>query len=403
MTWTFVLTDRFGAPIGELRQAADRRLRFPLNRLPTFAFTIDAGHALAAAVRSTDKTIVKGYQQSPGAAPVLRFQGPIISAEKVRSSQAGTIAATAAGVGWRLSHRLIGCRPEGATFATALAPRDRGDMVRAILTALNNGSQPDTAFAVAPSRADDTGIRVGAITASSSTNAGPWPYKVAADAIAELSASLDGFDWEIEPCEPFFDGGPIPVIGRLNVRAAIGAAKPDAVWEFGAGRNNVESWRDLADASTLCNSAISLPGGSASSTVAIVATDAGSIATRGLHEAVVGSDLSADLLRQQLVQEHVRVRAAPRRVISFQPTTEDAPADAIVRRVPRLFDDFIVGDIMPFRATETYNVVDPGSGATIGVREVKEIDALFRAFAVDLTLDAAGVATSTVTLVQETS
>jgi hypothetical protein len=117
MTWSFVLTDRVGNQLGELRNATARSLRFPLNRTPTFNFTIKADNPFASLLVDLDKVLVKAYDDSTGS-KVLRFYGPCVGRDKTRNAQEGTIPISAAGVQWRLDRRLIGQNIAGATFGT---------------------------------------------------------------------------------------------------------------------------------------------------------------------------------------------------------------------------------------------------------------------------------------------
>lgn len=393
--WTFVLTDRAGAPLGELRDATARALRLPLNRLPTLSFTVRVDNPMAEHLVKQDLTLVKGYDDSTGT-KTLRFIGPVVSSEKSRGREGGSVAVTAAGPAWRLGHRLLGKNPAGATFGTAVSTIDRGEIAGQILDALNNGNA-----STVHTDAADTGIRRGTITASALSYAGPWRYKQADEAISELSAALDGFDWEIAPVEPTADTIGVQ-IGSLNAAPILGQTQTNSVFEFGTGRHNVEDWRDIGDSSGLANRGHNLPPGFPDNATQQVVTsdDTVSIGERGLHETVIPGDLVVDTLRQQLVTEHIRIRKVPRRVITFSPIAEDSTAPASERRVPVLFVDYNVGDIVPFRAVERFAARD-AAGAVTNYTEVKTVDALFRIYAIDLRIDDAGVATAVPTLVAE--
>lgn len=396
MRFSFVVSNRAGTPLGELREATGRRLRFPLNRIPTFTFTVGAENPMSRVLLDTDKTLIKGYEHLADGRRRLRFLGPVVTADKSRTDQGGTITFSAAGAAWRWGHRLFGKRPEGMTLGTALAPLDRGEMAWSLIDACNVGNG-STIFA----DVNDTGIRRGTIVPSSAAYIGPWSYKVLGEAITELGAPLDGYDWEVEPVEPTPDGVGLQ-IGRFNAAPAIGSMRLDVGWEFGDGKRNVASWTDKRDSGGLCNWGVNLPSATDDPTqIPVTSSDAPSIADRGLHEAVIAGDLVVSELRSKLVQEHVRVRRLPRRTIEFAPIAEDAPAGGESRRVPRLFDDFIVGDIMPFRATEQFPVVDPDSGVVVGHESVKTVDALFRCFVADVAIDEGGNSTPSLTLVEE--
>lgn len=426
MAWSFVLTDRAGNALGELRDATGRSLRFPLNRTPTFNFTVQTDNPFAGLFLTDDKVLVKAYDDSTGS-KVLRFFGPAVGHDKTRGSQSGSIAVTAAGAQWRLDRRLIGKSNTGATFGTtALSLVDRGEIMGRIIDYLNVG---DTGGALVFTTAGDTGIRRGTITGSSTTYISDWRYKVAGEAMSDLSGTLDGPDWMVRPVEPVADGLGVQ-IGALDVAPSFGALNPNVGWVFGAPPFNVAEWHDVGDSTSLANFAISLPSGFPDNATAapIVDSNAAAIADRGLYEAVVASDLQTDLFRTTLVQEHVRVRKEPKRVIAFTPVAESPDVAIEDRRVPRPFADYIVGDVVRFRAVETFStdaalilqaasggllpsgtllpsgallpggVLDSYTANIVEYLQIPTVDLLMRVFVAQVDLDDAGVATTSLAL-----
>jgi hypothetical protein len=396
MSWQLQATDLAGNPYGEIRDADALKIAFRLRQMPAVSFTIPVDHPRAIALRQLDLTLVKAYDLATGA-KILRAIGPVVSAEKVRQQGGGTIAVTAGSPIWRLTHRLIGKSVTGASIGTPGAMVDRGEILGQIIDALNSGSVP------LGTDAGDTGIRRGSIVASSKTYVGPWRFLGADEAFAQVLATLDAPDMEIAPVEPTADATGVQ-IGALNVAPAFGSINMNALWEFGAGRRNVETFREVGDASTLGNLLYHLPPGFPDNATQSVlsATDATSRTARGLHEAVVAGDIATDQLRQSLLDEALRMRKQPRLVVTFTPIAEDSAAPASERRVPRFGIDYVLGDVCPFRATERFNVTD-STGAVVAVRDVKTIDALFRVYGVDLDRDQNGVMKPTVILVQEDS
>lgn len=399
MAWSFVITDRTGNALGELRDADSRSLRFPLNKTPTFSFTVQSDNPFASLFLTDDKVLIKAYDDSTGA-KTLRFLGPVIGHDKTRNSGAGTISVTAAGAQWRLgtggqSGRYIGKSNTGATFGTtALSTLDRGEIMGRIIDALNAGESTNIF-----TTAGDTGIRRGTITASSQTYVSDWRYKLALEALADLSGTLDGPDWQVRPVEPTTDATGLQ-IGALDVSPAFGSLNQNVAFVFGAPPFNVAEWHDVGDSSSLANFAISLPPGFPDNATAapITASDAASIADRGLYETVVAADLQTDGLRTTLVQEHVRVRKIPKRVIAFTPVAESSSVPIEERRVPRLFTDYIVGDVVLFRAVERMPITDPVTGLVVATQEVPTVDLLMRVFVAQIDLDNAGVATTSLAL-----
>lgn len=396
MAFSLILRNLAGANIAEVRNASQRSYRWPLDRTPTGAFQIDATHPLATRMLDVDKNVLALYDDSTGSR-VLRMQGPVIGYEKTRNAQGGTIAVTFAGVQWRLDHRLIGKNATGATFGTtSLSLLDRGEIMGRIIDALNAGEASNIFTDLG-----DTGIRRGTITASSATYVKDWRYKPAGEALAELAGTLDGPDWQIRPVEPVTDAYGVQ-LGALDVSSLIGGTQSNVAFEFGTGRHNVADWKDIGDASTLCNDATSLPSGFPDNATEIVRTwtDATSITERLRHEAVVPGDVITQDLRDKLIQDAVAIRKVPRRIISFTPVAEDSSAAIEERRVPRLFADYGIGDTVRFRAVERFPVFDT-DGTVIDTLEVPTVDLLMRVYAAQVDLDDGGVATTGLTLVSE--
>ena len=393
--WTFVATDRLARPLGELRGfRGERVLRFPLSKTPTFSFTLDAEAPLAGAVLLDDLTMVKAMDDAGGSREI-RLLGPVVSHEKVRNADGGTIAAVAGGPQTRLARRLIGRSADGFSTTGGL---DHAVIAGQIIDALSAG-----ALGLMNTLKDDTGIRVGTITPTGITApVGPWRYKVAADALAEMAAVLDGYEWEVAPVAPVADALGVK-IGEFNCGPILGQLRPDVVWEFGTGQRNVAEWRDVGDTSSLANAAVNLPANFPTSGDPVVsAGDAASRALRGLNETVVDADLQTTELRQLLVSEHVRIRSRPRRVISFTPTVQDDPPAGEPRRVPRFGVEYGVGDIMRLRCVEPVPIIDPATGAVSGYRDQTTIDALFRVYVVTVTLDEQDAQRVDLTLIEET-
>lgn len=404
MAWSFVVTDISGAALGELRDLRSVRVRLPLNRVPTLIFTTDVDNPMVPHLVKGPLTLVKAYDNSTGT-KVLRFYGFVTGHEKERVGDGGSIGFTCAGPAWRLGRLYIGRNIKGATFGTTpLSLLDRGEMIARIIDALNQGEQTNI-FTLLPlplpltsPYGSNTGIRRGTITASVSTYVGPWRYKKADEAVNELSAALDGPDWEVVPQEPTSDNYG-PIYGLLNVKPIIGTPKLNAAWEFGTGRHNVGRWRDVSDANGLCNDPVILPPGYPDSAdrVALPAVTLTAAPYYPTSTDVIAVDLPTLDMRVALAEEHARIRQHPRRTIHFTPTAQDVESPT---RVPRLFVDYIVGDVVPFHAVELYKQRD-AAGTITGHTRTVSVDALFRVYAVDVSVDEHGVMTPELTLVAE--
>lgn len=384
MLWEGVVTDRTGAPLGELREASGRGFKKSLNRGRATRWTVQVDNPLAR-WHQDDTVLVKWYQDN-----VLRFVGGLVTSEKNRDGAGGTIAVTAGDAfATILPWRLLGKSNAGQTYATAVSPQDKGALAAMMITEANASG--------------DTGIRMGTVQPSSNGFAGPYWYQPADAAITDLSAGLGGFDWDLVPVEPVADAGGIQT-GRLDIYSAVGTVRDDVAFEFGTGKRNVASFRDLANFAGRLNRGYSLPPGFPDNATQLVLTqaDAASIAQRGVFEGTVAGDLQVDALRQALLDQNIAVRKLPQRVITFVPITEDAAGTPIdQRRVPRALLDYDVGDVVHFRAKERFKRYDPTTGAVIDMVAITTVDALFRVFAIDVAIGDNGDVTVTVTLVQE--
>lgn len=401
MGWDLVATTRGGIPLGEIRQASGRGFRKSLNRGRSVRGTVRTNNSLAGNIRQGDVTLVKAYDDRAGA-KALRHYGPVIGSEKaVDENGKGTVNFTSSDPLWRLLSRYIGKSLTGASFGSAGALVDRGDVAALIINALNRGDLPGGPIYTTK---DDTGIRAGNIVPSSASYFGPWRWYPAASALAQLFAGIDSPDMDLVPTEPTADADGVQ-IAALNIAPSIGQLRLDAAFEFGAGRKNVKTFNEVSDSSTAANDIAHLPSGYPENATqqVIEKTDPDSIAARGLREDVLTEEVLTDALRTALVDDHLAVRKVPRRTITFTVIRDPDPFDTPLaeRRVPRPFLDYDVGDIVPFRATELVEVVDPNTQLVTGYVESKTIDAFFRVFTIDIDIADDDSETVTLTFVEE--
>lgn len=347
--------------------------------------TVRTSNGLAGNLLAGETTLVKAYDDRTGA-KVLRHNGPVSGSNKsVDDRSAGKVTWTASDPTWRLLKRLIGKNASGATFGDALNLVDRGAVLQQIVNAVNRG---DVTIGTAK---DDTGIRLanGDLTPSGFSYFGPWRWYPAASAMGVLTTGIDAPDVDVIPTEPTPDADGIQ-IGRMVVAPALGQLRLDAAFEFGDGRKNVKTFEIVSDSGIVANDVAHLPSGYPdNATQAVIETaDATSIAQRGLQEDVLTDEVLTDALRTQLVADHVAVRKVPRRTISFSVIRDPDPFETPLeeRRVPRPFIDYDVGDIVPFRATELVEIRD-ATGLVTDYVQMKTVDALFRVFTMDITIN----------------
>lgn len=356
MAWQLVLADiATGTSLGEVTNAKDRSVSIQLNRMPTCAFTVRLDHPQAVRLLACD-VLVKAYQDK-----TLRFIGPVVSVEESTKGEGGTLRVNAAGALWRLTKRLVGKTNVGYSKGTAVSPVDRGAIAADILTTVNAEG--------------DTGIRVGTIAASTTGYVGPWRFKPAAEAITELSATLDGYDFEIAPTEPTADSSGLQ-IGTLNIAPILGGTKGEAIFEYGTGKRNVRGYSRPVTLDLAMNLGWNLPEGFPDNSIGAVVTqsDATSITKWGRMEAVVPGDVTVDSMRQRLVDEHIRIRRNPRQTVTFEPASHG----------PHFGTDYSIGDIVTARAK---------------LANVTRFDGLFRVYGVTVDINEEGTLTEKLNLV----
>ncbi len=362
MSWSLLLADLSGTTKGEINNASDRQVSFAFNRLNTGSFRVRLDHPLAEDLLQGD-SLIKVYQRLSGSStPSIRMVAEIVSVEEVAGeNNAGSLAVTYAEAGfWRLSHRLIGKSAAGYTRGTAVAPVTRGSIAQNVIETVNAER--------------DTGVRIGTITDTASGYVGPWYYKPVSEAITELSATLDGFDFRFDPIEPVTDAAGLAV-SRFRTAGAIGQSRPNTVFEFGTGKRNIKGLKRQVSRDGLLTKGYHLPPGFPETSEPVASTEnTTAIAARGLHEALVTSDITVADLRAALVNEHVAIRKQPRQLITFEPTSYGS----------EFFADYEVGDVVVARARV--------GGST-------RFNANFRIYGCDVSINDNGLATYSLTLI----
>lgn len=334
MAWQFVLTDLNGNVHGEVTNADERKVVLPHMRVPSATMKLPLAHSLANTVMDTD-TLLKCYRLNEVLnTKTLAFNGPVVSAEEV--SEEGNkqgIAVVAAGPFWRVSKRFIGKgRTTPFVYGNPTAA-DLGLAAHQILDTINGEGF--------------TGIGKGTRGAVTTGGFGPWWLKNAAEAIAELSAGVNSFEFVVDPIEPQSEPGGVggwPRIGNLRIASLIGGTKPDAIFEYGTTKANVSTYsRAISREGMITRAVISVSGWPETpATVAGVAqdlitrTDATAMNNRGLFEDVVNDAGVIDAtLRTSIADFHLLYRKLPREMVTFNP---------VVNAKPTPITDYMPGD-----------------------------------------------------------
>jgi hypothetical protein len=254
----------------------------------------------------------------------------VITGEEATEGDEGSIVATCAGPFANLTKRVIGRSKSGISWGVGGAI-DLGLIAHNILDTVNGDNF--------------TGISKGTRTASLSGSYGPVWLKVAAEAIAELSAGLNSFEFNVRPTEPtnVAGVGGWPQIGVMDILPLIGTTKQDAIFEYGTDRANVASYnRTVSREGLLTKGWISVSGWPDGTVQNLLSSTASNIATRGYFEEVVSDNgVTDDSLRQSIVDFNILIRKNPRQIITFKPA---------INAIPSPLTDYNVGDTVRARA-----------------------------------------------------
>lgn len=347
-SWQFILTDLYGTNLGEVTQASSRKVVLPHLRVPSASFTVPIWSPMAGYLMNTD-TLLQCFRTDNSGTRTLAFNGPVVSAEEAGDGTNETIAVTAAGPFWRLTKRLIPTSKNvaGASYGTAGSPIDLGYIAQQLILPEVNGAS-GTSF---------TGIDIGTYAASKNGWVAGWSLKPVAEAIAELSAQINSFEFRVRPTLPTaYANSPAnwPRIGLLDVAPTIGASRPNAIFEYGTDRANVASYsRSVSRDSILTKGVMSVSGwpDSVDSTTAIPPVPkytlrdreaSGEVLSRGMfEESLSDAGVLDDTLRDGMIDFHLAYRKNPRQIVTFQPAQNSKPTPLV---------DYDVGDTVRARA-----------------------------------------------------
>lgn len=373
VNWRYILCDLEGVEVGELFQVRDPNRSRILNGMASATGTIGLENPMADVVVGSTageriRNLLKVYRNGE------RFLvGPLTDAEEVLGPDGvGSVSFSAASPLWRLLYRLVGKTVAGYADGTPLAPKDLSQIAQGVIEVLNAEK--------------DTGIRIGVIGASSDSYVERAWFKKAGELIAELAAGarLGGYDFDLEPVEPFADAMGVQ-IATFNTYGSKGQVRPEVVFEYGDGKRNIQTARRPISGSTRATRTYSLapgwPDAIAEGDTAVVTGDGADAELEGERfEEVVGSgDLGVLDLRQRLVDAHVAVRKHPREQWIFTPVANLEYQYGV---------DYEEGDIV------TARVVNPHTGAV-------RLNGLVRLYAAAFAGDELGNETPELTVTRE--
>lgn len=374
MSWSFILTDQNFVPQGEILNMQERKVTLPLSKIDTCSFRVRKDNPMAQQLM-TCSGYVKAFRDG-----VLRFYGPLLTAEEVADGSNKTISVNAVGQGWIFSRRY-------ALKSVVTIASDRAVRFKTLLDGQWNGTNrpalpgPVYAFtnimsSVTPSSASSVIYSLGEM-------------KLLSTVLGELAAGPTGFDWRVLPVdnlvdgevvtvtEPSTPGVPTSYIGDFLAAPTIGSYKENVFFEHGTGKHNLTSYKRVASRESQADYVYHVQSGVTPAT--IQSYDIPAINQWGVLDDVVDADLQDATLRQELTDAHVAIRKQPRNRIDFTPVGSYNSS-----RVPQFGDEFDVGDIVRARAVDSF-------------------DALFRIWGVVFDVDANGVEKMTLQVSEDAS
>jgi hypothetical protein len=393
--WTLILTGRDFVPVGQITNASDLTINLGLNKATdTLSFKIRMDHYLSSTIASV-VGYVKAYENK-----VLKFFGPIISAEEQGDSTSAYVTVNAVSPGWFFNKRLVGLSASGTLFNTLLDKavitenlieevNSRGDMH--IATSLSAGSLPlvfRNQFVQTPS-------------ASSAATYTAGPYVPLANSVTELSVGNDGFDWLIMPVDNYNTATGSVLSNKISyflARPVIGTQRPNAVFEYGGGLNNVAAYSRSVTRDTQANTVFNFTsnGPDVPAYPTVVATSNVSINLWDKMEDIASADILDQGLRQTLVNEHITFRADPRVTMTFDPHIDPQKTG----RLPVYGEDYALGDFVRCRST----IMIPTQDSTSTKRQkLVRFDNYFRVWGVSISVDNNGLSRTSITVTDDGS
>lgn len=366
-----IITNLDYVPQGELLNASDRVTNIALSKTDTATFKIRTDNPLADLCISLEG-YVKVYRDGS-----LTFYGSLYTAEESVDEQGAYITCSAVSPAFQFQKRFL--YPNTIVYTA-----DRAAITATLMGNLN--TQFASYYAGPFSGVEDyraigeTGIDATVLPVSSgstiSYNVGT--IKSMADIISELSSGTQGFDWRLVPHENF-SGGVVTgsTIAYFTAAQTLGSTKPEAVFEFGTGRNNIKAYTRTVSRDTQANRIYHVgPSGAATIDYSIP-----SFRRWNAAEDHINTDINDAAAAADLAAQHIYVRKEPRTTISFTPSGDYGDS-----RLPKFGVDYGIGDVITGRAVS--------NGST-------RFNGLFRVWAVSLAVDNNGIETTTLTLTPE--
>lgn len=313
-----MLGDSTGAALAELTTALGRAITFKRNHyaeaVATIAHEDEAASLLWNALLNTGVPTLTCWRRyrTAGTLPIFRGYLAPFAENAEEAARLNLVFRSPFG-------RLLGDGPDRGRFtgpSVSYAATDAGTIASGLL-ATTNADSP-------------TGLVAGTV-APTVTRTRAYQFANVGQAIVGLSNVLDGFDFE----EEFVDDG--ANLAQFNVHASLGSIQAGARFEYGPDTlNNVRSVSRTTQPPINVVTVIGANG------LYVTVTDAASIARYGKWPLQVSaSDVTE--LATLTAKAQALLRPSPVRTVEFAP-------EFGLPSCPVPFDDFNVGDTVPFYA-----------------------------------------------------
>lgn len=312
--------------ISEINNAKSTAVTLAMSKPSTVSFDIRMDNA-AAQYMEQGQNWVGAWRDG-----VPYVYGPIINVEESGDASGGRLGVTVMDPSWFFKKRVIGKSGDGRLL---VGPENRGTITATLWN--------DTDFEV-PTYLDFDGLD---FTGGSITDYNPGSYRLMESILTELHEGLDGFDWMMFANQP----GTVDV-AQWAAYDVYGSVATEAIFEYsddGQGAiNNVQSYKRIVNRDQQATRVWVVQRTSGHQVNVNYALDNPSINAWGLLEDVIETDITDDGMRQDLADEHVRIRKNPKVTYEFTPSVN--PEDST--RVPRYGTEYSVGDTVRFRVKQ---------------------------------------------------
>lgn len=342
MAWSFEITDKNFVSQGEFLNVQESRVDIQLNKVRTAGLKIRLDNVLAPLVAlqaSLEPLYIKGYRDGR-----LLFNGPIQTVQEVGDeNQNATLQINATGQEMIFTQRLMspGMIYSAVTGIKTTAAVQRAVQFKEMLAASNvRGSA-----LIGETHIDYT---TGPISCANTESYESPVFKLLSEILTEMYNQAAGFDWLVYPQEPT-GASPNVKIGKLVIKDTINTSQPNALFEWGTGRNNIASFSRTVDLSNLMNLGynISSAGPEATGAPTVYQYQVPAAETWNIREGMVPINVLNNAMRQQITSETVFVREKPRQTVVFQPVSDVTGGEGI--RVPVFGVDYDIGDSVKAR------------------------------------------------------